>query len=401
MVPVTSEQAKATVARTQARVRRFVKRFKLAIEVILLAVGLILILAAAYRQDLSDTPSIVLFGLGTSVMASMLISLLFSITGADSLALLQESFDFNQQAQDMGLKSVLLYHDSGSIKDWLYRATSVDFMANTGRKFVNLCTDELVDSVALHGCKVRILISDDENPMWGQTHVSEGASPNTDIGHELSETIKRLQNLKERMEELNESNRRIMGGSLEVRKYQSIPYCSLLIVDSVYESKVCRYTPYLPHTDSAEVPSFDITSEKNGKLFVRYEKVFDTVWKKAPPIDELAYPPPVVSVEQVPVEGWEASEAEIGEDEVTMPVTEEVVTERRPVVKEGPRIRKDAVQDEEDVRREEVDVEDATERGRREGETPQTAQSERRAEAERPGREEDLIEQANRKLQGQ
>src|SRR5919107_4950419 len=72
-----------------------------------------------------------------------------------------------------------------------------------------------------------------------------------------------------------------------------------------------------------------------------------------------------VSVERVPVEGREASEAEIGEDEVTMPVTEdEVVVEKRPVVKEELRIRKDVVEDEEiveeDVRKEEVDVEDAT-----------------------------------------
>ena len=73
-----------------------------------------------------------------------------------------------------------------------------------------------------------------------------------------------------------------------------------------------------------------------------------------------------VSVERVPVEGREASEAEIGEDEVSMPVTEEeVVTEKRPVVKEELRIRKDAVQDEEvveeDVRKEEVEVDDETE----------------------------------------
>src|SRR5215211_5890934 len=72
------------------------------------------------------------------------------------------------------------------------------------------------------------------------------------------------------------------------------------------------------------------------------------------------------SVERVPVEG-EASEAEIGEDEVTVPVTEEeVVREKRPVVKEEVRIRKDVVSDtevvEEDVRREEIEVEDETKR---------------------------------------
>src|SRR5215218_3439610 len=76
-----------------------------------------------------------------------------------------------------------------------------------------------------------------------------------------------------------------------------------------------------------------------------------------------------VSVERVPVEGREAPEAEIGEAEISMPVTEEeVVVEKRPEVKEEIRIRKDVVHDEElveeDVRREEVDIEDATKRGR-------------------------------------
>jgi uncharacterized protein (TIGR02271 family) len=74
-----------------------------------------------------------------------------------------------------------------------------------------------------------------------------------------------------------------------------------------------------------------------------------------------------VHVERVPVEGREASGAEIGEDEVFMPVTEEeVVVEKRPVVKEEIRVRKDVIQEEElveeDVRREEVDIDDQTER---------------------------------------
>jgi uncharacterized protein (TIGR02271 family) len=74
-----------------------------------------------------------------------------------------------------------------------------------------------------------------------------------------------------------------------------------------------------------------------------------------------------VTVERVPVSG-EATEAQIGEDEVTVPVTEEeVVVGKRAVAKEEIRLRKDVVEDtevvEEDVRREEVEVEDATERG--------------------------------------
>ncbi len=69
-----------------------------------------------------------------------------------------------------------------------------------------------------------------------------------------------------------------------------------------------------------------------------------------------------VTVDRVPVEG-EAAEADIGDDEVRVPVTEEeVVVEKRPVAKEEVRIRKDVVEDtevvEEDVRKEEVDVDD-------------------------------------------
>jgi len=90
-----------------------------------------------------------------------------------------------------------------------------------------------------------------------------------------------------------------------------------------------------------------------------------------------------VRVERVPVEGREATEAEIGEEEFFVPVSEEeVVVEKRPVVKEEIRVRKDVVEDEEvverDVRKEEVDIDDRTERGGRrgkhlEGETPRRA----------------------------
>jgi uncharacterized protein (TIGR02271 family) len=60
-----------------------------------------------------------------------------------------------------------------------------------------------------------------------------------------------------------------------------------------------------------------------------------------------------VSVERVPVSG-EATEAEIGDDEVVVPVTEEeVVVGKRPVVEDTETV-------EEDVRREEIEVEDET-----------------------------------------
>jgi uncharacterized protein (TIGR02271 family) len=78
-----------------------------------------------------------------------------------------------------------------------------------------------------------------------------------------------------------------------------------------------------------------------------------------------------VTVERVPVEGTgsEAGEAatapQIAEEEIVVPVVEEeIVVEKRPVVKEEIHIRKQVVEDvevvEEDIRREEVEIDDQT-----------------------------------------
>jgi uncharacterized protein (TIGR02271 family) len=71
-----------------------------------------------------------------------------------------------------------------------------------------------------------------------------------------------------------------------------------------------------------------------------------------------------VTVDRVPVEA-DAAKAEIGGNEISVPVTqEEVVVEKRPVATEEIRIRKDVVEHtevlEEDVRHEEINVEDET-----------------------------------------
>jgi uncharacterized protein (TIGR02271 family) len=76
-----------------------------------------------------------------------------------------------------------------------------------------------------------------------------------------------------------------------------------------------------------------------------------------------------VRVERVPAEEGAPSEPEIGDDEIRIPVVEEeIVIEKRPVVKEEIRLRKEVVEEEEiveeDVRKEEIDIEDQTKRRR-------------------------------------
>jgi uncharacterized protein (TIGR02271 family) len=100
-----------------------------------------------------------------------------------------------------------------------------------------------------------------------------------------------------------------------------------------------------------------------GKLNVRKRVRTDREQVRVPTKHEE------VSVERVPV-NEEGTGAEIGEDEVSMPVVEEeAVVGKESVVKEEVRVRKDVVEDEEvveeDVRKEEVDVDDQTERRNR------------------------------------
>jgi uncharacterized protein (TIGR02271 family) len=84
-----------------------------------------------------------------------------------------------------------------------------------------------------------------------------------------------------------------------------------------------------------------------------------------------------VEIERVPVEGEAreasgATEKDIGEDEVVLQVfEEEVVVTKRVVLKEEIRLRKRVVEEEEvvevDLRKEEIDIDDRTERGGRQG----------------------------------
>jgi uncharacterized protein (TIGR02271 family) len=97
-----------------------------------------------------------------------------------------------------------------------------------------------------------------------------------------------------------------------------------------------------------------------------------------------------IDIERVPGQGREASEAEIGEEEIVVQVfEEEVVVSKRVVLKEEIRIRKKVVEDEEvvevDLRKEEVDIEDNTERdaGRRAGRRAEAAKGHEDGESKR------------------
>ena len=129
------------------------------------------------------------------------------------------------------------------------------------------------------------------------------------------------------------------------------------------------YKPTAGTTTAADTDELRVQrTEEELRVGTRERKVGAINVRKRVRIDRERMAVPTrreeVHVDRVPVEG-KATEAEIGDAEISVPITEEeVVVEKRPVAKEEVRIRKDVVEGtevvEEDVRREEVDVEDAT-----------------------------------------
>jgi len=102
------------------------------------------------------------------------------------------------------------------------------------------------------------------------------------------------------------------------------------------------------------------------RVRIEHETVEVPVRREEVHVERVPLSGEATSGEATPREGA-ATEAEIGEEEIVVPVVEEeVVVSKRPVVKEEVRVRKDVVEDtevlEEDVRREEIDVEDDTTR---------------------------------------
>ena len=244
------------------------------VQILMLLLGVAFVVL--YVTVLSDSKwGLPLNSLGAGMIAATLLSMLHSAFGIDVPSVLEQKLRFNQQISETGLTAVHLRIGDQGIFDRFERAYSIDMLYNTGKNTCRNYLDRVERALKSRGCRVRVLVSDPNNPAWNDESVINALCPGTNIKSEIEDVTKHINLLVQQLQE-----RRITAGSIELRTFPSYPTGSIVIVDD----NVARFTPYLPYLHSAEVPSFDVVSEKGGQLFKAYRNTFDRVWESATPV---------------------------------------------------------------------------------------------------------------------
>lgn len=246
------------------------------VQICLLLFGLLLILLSnlngVFQQG--GVWSVSFLSIGISVLTTVLLTIIYSVSKTDAASIIEQKLNFQSRVFDMGLDAVHLGIGDESIFDRFPRAHSIDMMYNTAKNCTFRHGNRIENAIITNGCRVRILIADVETKALQDSSVVNALCPGTDIPSELRDVTAHIQLIKERLERHFPP---LKAGSLELRKYSFVPTNSIVIVDG----EVARHTPYLPHYHSSEVPIFDVTKERGGKLFMVYYKVFNEIWDQS------------------------------------------------------------------------------------------------------------------------
>lgn len=173
---------------------------------------------------------------------------------------------------NMGLIAIHMSIADEGIFEKLNEAHSIDIMANTAYDLTKRYSDKIINAMAIHKCRVRILISNPKNTYWEDKAVCNGLCPGINITTEIDGVLNML---KSNVNETKQNEHLQLGGSLEVKKYSNVPTCSIIIVDN----KIARFTPYLPYAHSPQVPKYDVINEGRSELFTQLQNTFERVWK--------------------------------------------------------------------------------------------------------------------------
>lgn len=223
----------------------------------------------------------VLAGLGISLLAGTLSTTFQAVFGIEPPGV-TDLLRVRERFVDRGLDAIHLHRGEfeGETRfPSLATAHTLDMMFNSGRYTMSADGVNVRTALDKHGCRVRLLLSNPDNPVFSHTEISQGLSLTaTSIPHEIQDTIFELQEAAKQLK-----NR---SASIEIRLAPCIMTASMIIVDNKY----LRLTPYLPYTHSANVPLFDITVGRDGRLFDAYRAVFERAWEKSVEIRMVLYP---------------------------------------------------------------------------------------------------------------
>jgi transcriptional regulator with XRE-family HTH domain len=166
-------------------------------------------------------------------------------------------------------EAVLPYADRGLIsrQQWndIIRGSQSDLWLYGMAEFGYATDDDvpgILSEAAASGCQVRILLLDPAYPDAEAIDADEGSPPGT--------LVTRIRASLARFTQM----RQAAGPQMQVRTYAAHPTVSIVRGDSRI-----LVTPYLKFSVGSNSPTFELTEGSAGKMFGRYARHFDHMWK--------------------------------------------------------------------------------------------------------------------------
>jgi hypothetical protein len=213
---------------------------------------------------------------GVAFVVASLVAIFQDLFEIDIPSQIEQRLNLSGQLREMGLTSVHPCIGDESIFFKFEDARSIDLMYNTAKNTTYRYMNRIKHAIVEQGCAVRILVSDPKNPALQIKQVYDGLCPGTNIVNEVHDVTERISIL---VDELKNRIPSLRAGSIEIRYFQCAPTGSLVIVDK----EMARFTPYIPYAHSSDVPSFDATGVRRGKLVQIYNEAFERIWEKSQP----------------------------------------------------------------------------------------------------------------------
>ena len=122
----------------------------------------------------------------------------------------------------------------------------------------------LLSAAAAKGCEIRVLLLDPDYAGLGQIDADEG-SPAGTLSARIRAALARFLKMQE-----------ACGGSMALSVHDSHPTVSVIRGDDRM-----IVTPYLRFFTGSNSPTFELHSESSAKLFDRYARHFEEIWKSS------------------------------------------------------------------------------------------------------------------------
>jgi hypothetical protein len=263
--------------------RQLLRTHSFVVQLLFTLLGILVLLLGVLLVE-NKTALVVVEGIGGALLIASLVAIFQDLFGLDIPTQIEERLQLGAHVQEMGLAALHPHIGDESIFNRFEHAHSIDMMYNTAKNTTYRYLSIIKRAILEQGCAVRILVADPSNPAFQIKPVFDGLCPGTNIVNEINDVVQRITLM---VDDLRGRTPPPTAGSIEIRFFSCLPTGSIVIVDN----ELARYTPYMPYAHSSDVPSFDASGMRRGKLFQSYRDAFDRVWEKSAPVMAINFSP--------------------------------------------------------------------------------------------------------------